>query len=198
MKLLKQSIISAKHCRQDSTFQLIKTLGNMANKPSKFAEGQTQIAAVLRKHFQPEHPDFKCQRQYIVLWSKPTRGRPQGFPKPNDANRYNIADCIAWVKKNVIGAGVEDDEEAKLLQRAANSVALTKIRIDEEHKFDFEVKQGKYILAREAEIQAIGLAKRFLAITRDEIRAAFLKTDIKRGEELIDALESKYSEAANE
>lgn len=170
-----------------------------AKKTTAFAEGQTRIAEILQKHFRAAgHPDFKCKRQYIVLWSKPTKGRPQGFPKPTDGNRYHVADCIAWVEANVIKKGVDDDEDANLQQRAADAVARLKIRKDDEHKFDFEIKRGKYISAREAEIAAIGLAKRFLAITRDEIRAAFLKIDVRRGEELIDALDMKYSEAANE
>jgi hypothetical protein len=168
-----------------------------AKKSNASAEGQTRIAEVLQKHFRAAgHSDFKCKRQYIVLWSKPTKGRPQGFPKPTDGNRFKISDCITWVESNVIKKGVEDDEDANLQQRAADAVARKKIRSDEEHKFDFEIKRGKYIAAREAEIDRLGVAKTILFIVREKIRAEFLKDDIQRGEKLIDQIDIGIEEAS--
>ena len=168
----------------------------MKEKPKK-AEGQTQIAAVLQKHFRENgHPDFVCRRQYIVKWSKPTRNRPYGFPKPDNANRHKVEDCIKWVSENIFKNGIEDDPDGRLQQRAAEAVARLKIRKDEEHKFDFDIKLGKYVLSKDAEIARLGVAKTLLYITREKIRAEFLRDDVARGERLIDQIDIAIEEAA--
>mgnify|MGYP007082002454 FL=1 len=153
------------------------------------------IAREILAHYRPDYPKFECSREYIRHWQRRTENP---FPASRKNNTYNVKECLDWVREYVIKKNGLDDKDANLMQRAAEAVARKKIRLNDEHEFDFKVKQAMYILKREAEIAAIGLAKRFLAITRDEIRAAFLKIDVPRGEELIDALDMKYKEAANE
>jgi len=153
-------------------------------------QGQTAIAKIIA-----EEIGITFGRQYVVRYQQ---RQYDPFPKADGNNCFHVQNCLDWGRRHVEKNGKGDDKDANLMQQAADAVARKKIRMDEEHAWDFEVKQGLYVLKREAEIATIGLAKQFLMITRDEIRAEFVKDDPARGEALIDRMDMKIKEAANE
>lgn len=153
-------------------------------------QGQTAIAKIIADTL-----GVVFKKQYVVKFQQ---RQIDPFPRPNERNRFDIQHCLEWAKRHFEKNGKADDKEANLMQQAADAVARKKIRMDSEHEYDFNVKQGLYVLRREAEIATIGLAKQFLMIVRDEIRAEFVKDSPARGESLIDRLDMKIKEAANE
>lgn len=154
----------------------------------KTIQGQTAIARHIADTF-----GIKFTKQYVVQMQQRVT---DPFPRPNpNSNKFNIDDVDAWAVRYIEKNGKKEDKDANLMQQAADAVARKKIRMDEQHKFEFEIQKGEYVLRRDAEIATIGLAKQFLMIVRDEIRAEFVKDDPARGEVLIDRVDLKIKEA---
>ena len=130
--------------------------------------------------------------------------RKKGMREPGENSLFNTREALQWVKDNIIEGTVGGEGAPATGTVAAGEAAKNRrqVILEERDRFllDLEKKKaaGELVSRREAEIACIGLAKRFLSITRDEIRGAFLKIDVTRGEELIDALDKKYKEAAHE
>lgn len=123
----------------------------------------------------------------------------EGAPPPGKNRQLPVAPFIKWFLENKSGGGTNGDSTLGAGAKAKNERQIVAL---EREKFQLDVEKKKIareiVSRREADLACIGLAKRFLAITREEIRYVFLKFDVAKGEELIDALDKKYKEAANE
>jgi hypothetical protein len=157
---------------------------------------QTQMAAHLTETY-----GKSVGREYftgqISSWIK-----NEGAPGPGANRRLNTADFIKWFLENKFeGGGAAITGESSTAKGATAKNERQVVALERE-RFQLEAEKKKaakeLVSRREAELACIGLAKRFLAITREEIRYAFLKTDVARGEALIDELDKKYKEAASE
>jgi hypothetical protein len=161
--------------------------------------GAKELQKILQAKFPACGHNF--DRQTLQHWKK---GYPENrmsnpeippFPKTEGQNNYNVKACIDWVQRWIVELGNKLNGGGII---AGSKTDQLKDLALEEGRFDLEIKKGHWVSRKEAEISGIGIIKRFQAITRDEIRAEFIKDDIARGERLIDALEIKYADAGKD
>lgn len=107
-----------------------------------YAENKLSIAKVIARHFGERLPKG-CHRVNIDRWLKRD---DNPFPKPDDAGRYGVAECIEWVEQNHQSLVDEDkDTSGELAQKARDAVAQGKINKELHLKWEREVEKGLWI-----------------------------------------------------
>ena len=193
-----------------------KTQPPASKEPSDLCDTKKGLAARMAAHYTDKDGnnllDITIFVNHVKEWQALRCLGDRNIPPPQEINPgakrpwWSLKAYIAWFdatlwhkhKKATApeNQSVEARESLPAMEDKARWAAARKTILETE-RYERENNE-KWTLTNDAEIACIGLAKRFLAITRDEVRNAFLKIDISRGDELIDALDKKYQEAAVE
>lgn len=83
---------------------------------------------------------IQCSREYVREWK--TRTPP--FPHPKENNLYNVAECVDWVRANILSAR-NGHGEHDLFQRAASERARGDIAAEDHKAWQREVERGAWI-----------------------------------------------------
>lgn len=124
------------------------------------------IAKLIREHF-----GLNCDRSTISGWQ--SRHTPP-FPRPDDNNAYNVAECFVWVEllQKRKGQGLKGpiDTQMELLDReAASARQRQKITAAEREAFNFEIEKGLYIKRDESEFTIRASMKSYHLFVKQEI-----------------------------
>lgn len=167
------------------------------------------IAAHIRAKF-----GIACDRMKIKNWQTRWKsGSP--FPNKGQNNEFDIAECFAWVEKNIIKG--KANTEPDLFEKSESARYQQKITAAEREQFEFDKEKGLYILrdvAFQTTVAALTLLKSFvreeiekhLVIgerehlktlgATDEIATAFFVWSKAKKISVIDAIEKRCEQEA--
>lgn len=129
--------------------------------PSKTVRTFDGIAALIRAKF-----GISCDRMKIKNWQ--TRWKSsEPFPRQGHNNEFVIADCFAWVEKNIIKG--KSSLEPDLFEKAQSASDQKKILALEREQFEFDRDRGLYILKDVAYQTTVAALTLFKAFVREEI-----------------------------
>ncbi len=143
------------------------------NAEAATADGLAGIARHIAAHFK-----IQCDRQYILRWRQDKEHKfSKPFPTPDSANRFVIADCLAWVEKFYL-PNIDTASEA-LFMEARRAEAETTITKNKTAQRNWEILNGDYIARDLATSTGIAAVKTFhqLVKAEDERSAPKLRRD---------------------
>lgn len=186
----------------------------MKKKPKKVKYPKTVrtldgIAANIRAKF-----NIACDKMKIKNWQTRWKSGPP-FPNKGQNNEFEVADCFAWVERNIVKG--KASLEPELFERAQSASDQRKVIAMEREQFEFDRDKGLYILrdiAFQTTVAALTLLKNFVreeiekrAIVdrreklkamgfKDELATEFFVWDKQREIALIDAIEKRCEQEA--
>lgn len=182
--------------------------------PSKsiWIAGLTRLAAEIAGHFK-----ISCSKQSIKNWT--SRKNPP-FPAPKESNRYNRAECFAWIEKYIMPSnGPVQQSELALLEKSMRAKAEREIDRADRERFELDKEKGLYVLRSAATQTTIGVIKKYHGFVKAELEsnsvadrreklqqlgvsveivALFHEFDLKQAQAMVDRIEQKCEKASGE
>lgn len=181
--------------------------------PSKsiWIAGLTRLAAEINGHFK-----ISCAKQNIKNWQR----RSPPFPAPKASNRYNRAECFAWVEKFIMpSSGPVNQSELAWVTRAEQAKSEREVDRAERERFELDKEKGLYVLRSAATQTTIGVIKKYHGFVKAELEsnsvadrreklqqlgvsveivALFHEFDLKQAQAMVDRIEQKCEKETGE